>query len=77
MNRKKIMELLSEIRDDIDFENCTALIDDGVLESFDIIQLIASLNREYDIEIPATQIIPANFNSPEAILKMVEKLSDD
>lgn len=73
----KIIEILTEIRDDIDFENSKALIDDGILESFDIIQLIAAINKEYDIEIPATQITPVNFNSPEAIFNMVEKLLDD
>lgn len=70
----EIIEILHEIRDDIDFENCTALIDDGLLESFDIIQIIASLNDEFDIEIPATQIIPDNFNSAKAIYDLVERL---
>jgi len=74
---EEIIEILSEIRDDIDFENETALIDDGLLASFDIIQLISALNSEYDIEIPATQIVPANFNSAQAILNMVERLKDD
>jgi len=74
---EEIIEILSEIRDDIDFENAKGLIDDGLLESFDIIQLIAALNREYDIEIPATQIVPANFNSAEAIRDMVDRLLED
>ena len=74
---ERIIEILEEIRDDIDFNNNDALIDDGLLESFDIIQLISALNREYDIEIPATQIMPANFNSASAIKSMVDRLMDN
>lgn len=73
----EIIDILKEIRDDIDFENCTSLIDDGILESFDIIQIVAALNREFDIEIPATQIMPSNFNSAEAISAMVDRLLDE
>lgn len=73
----EIIEILQEIRDDIDFENCTTLIDDGLLESFDIIQIVAALNNEFDIEIPATQIMPANFNSAKAISEMVDRLLDE
>lgn len=74
---EEIIEILQEIRDDIDFENCTTLIDDGLLESFDIIQIVAALNREFDIEIPATQIMPSNFNSAKAISEMVDRLLDE
>lgn len=73
----EIIEILKEVRDDVDFENCTSLIDDGILESFDIIQIVAALNSEFDIEIPATQIMPSNFNSAKAISAMVDRLMDE
>lgn len=66
--------LLEDVRDDIDFVNATALIDDKVLSSFDIIQIIAAIDDEYDIAIPATEIIPANFNSAKAMYELVERL---
>ena len=53
------------------------LIDDGVLSSLDIIQLIGALNDEFDISIPATEIVPANFNSVDAMTAMVERLADE
>jgi len=53
------------------------LIDDGVLSSLDIIQLIGALNDEFDISIPATEIIPQNFNSVDAMVAMVERLADE
>ena len=72
-----IIDILSELVEDVDFESCTTLIDDGVLSSLDIIQLIGALNDEFDISIHATEIIPANFNSVDAMCAMVERLADE
>ena len=75
--KDQIIEILSEIVDDVDFDTCTTLIDDGILSSLDIIQLIGALNDEFDISIPATEIVPANFNSVDAMTAMVERLADE
>ena len=74
---EELIELLEEIKEDVDFTVETALIDDGILDSFDILQIISALNEEYDISIPASEIIPDNFNSAESLLKMVERLQED
>ena len=74
---EELLELLSEVKEDVDFENEDALIDDGILNSFDILQIISALNDEYDISIPASEIIPENFNSAQALLEMVERLQED
>ena len=71
---EKLLELLKDIRDDVDFENATDLIDGKILTSFDIIQIIAMIDEEYDIAVPATAIIPANFNSVQAIFDLIESL---
>lgn len=73
----EILEILNGLELDIDFESCTALIDDGLLESLDIVSIIAELSDAYDITIPAREIIPENFNSAAAMLKMVERLRDE
>ncbi len=70
----KLLEILQDVRDDIDFETCTDLIDGKVLSSFDIIQIISVLDDEYDISIPATEIVPENFNSAKAIFDMIQRL---
>ena len=75
--RDTILDLLGEIAEGIDFDTCTTLIDDGLLSSLDIIQLIGALNDEFDISIPATEIIPANFNSVDAMVAMVSRLCED
>ena len=75
--RDTIIDILSEIVEDVDFDTCTTLIDDGLLSSLDVIQLIGALNDEFDISIPATEIIPDNFNSEDAICAMVKRLEDE
>lgn len=74
---ERLIELLQEIKEDVDYETCTTLIDDAVFDSFDIIQTINALNDEFEIEIPATEIVPENFNSAEALWRMVERLQDE
>ena len=73
---ERLLEILSEIKEDVDFSTCTTLIDDGILDSFDILQIISALNEEYDISIPASEM-PQNFNSAEALYKMVQRLQED
>ena len=72
---EQLLEILSEIKEDVDFTTCTTLIDDGILDSFDILQIISALNEAYDISIPASE--PQNFNSAESLYKMVERLQED
>ena len=74
---EELLNILSEIKDDVDFETEDKLIDDGILDSFDILQIISALNEEYDISIPASEIIPENFNSAESLWDMVQRLQED
>ena len=75
--RDTILEILEDIGEDVDFDTCETLIDDGILSSLDIIQLIGALNDEFDISIPVTEIIPENFNSVDAMAAMVARLSEE
>jgi len=61
----------------VDFETCDTLIDDKILDSFDIISIITEINTEYDVAVPAEEIIPENFNSAEALYDLVERLQDE
>lgn len=72
-----LLEILSELRPDVDFENETALITDGVLDSFDIVALVAELNDAFDIEIKPNNLVPENFNSVNAMMALIEQLQDD
>ena len=73
----ELLQILHDIKPDVDFECCTTLIDDGIFDSFDIISTINELNDAFDIEIPATEIVPQNFNSAAALWAMVERLQED
>ena len=72
-----IIEVLEDVREDIDYEQEKKLIDDGILDSFDILSIISALNEEFDITIPAKDIVPENFNSAEAMLAMVQRLVEE
>ena len=74
---ERLIEILEDIQPDVDYENCTDLIDGHYLSSLDIISLIAELEDEYDITVPAVEIVPDNFNSAERIMKMIERLQEE
>jgi D-alanine--poly(phosphoribitol) ligase subunit 2 len=74
---ENLLEILGKLHQDIDFENCDTLIEDGILDSFDIITLIAEIDSEFDVTIPAEEIIPENFNSAKALYALIERLADE
>lgn len=71
---EKLLQLLGEIRPDVDFENEISLIDDGILDSFDVVSIISSIDDEYGVQIRITELDPENFNSVEAIWNLIESL---
>ena len=71
------MEILDELHPDVDFETEEHLIDNKILDSFDIVTLVAEIDAEYDVAIPAEELIPENFNSAKALYALVEKLMDE
>ena len=74
---EELLEILEGLRPDVDFETETALIANGVLDSFDIVSLVTELNDAFDIEIKPNDLIPENFNSAAAMLALIEKLKDE
>ncbi|HHY81319.1 MAG TPA: acyl carrier protein [Clostridiales bacterium] len=74
---ERLIEILEELHPDVDFESCESLIDDHILDSFDIITLISEISAEFDVTIPAEEIVPENFNSAKALYALIKRLSDD
>ena len=74
---EELLEVLKRIKPGVDFENCDNLIEDEILDSFDIVSLVAAINEEFDIQITAKDIIPENFNSAEKIYDLIQKLEED
>ncbi len=73
----KLIEILSDLHPDIDFETEEGLVDNGILDSLDIVTLITEINDKFDVSIPAEEIIPENFNSAEALYALIEKLDEE
>jgi len=71
---EQLLEILKDTKPDVDFTAEKKLIDNNVLDSFDIVQLVMKLNEAFDIEIGAENIIPENFNSAESLWAMIQKL---
>ena len=72
-----LLEILNGLHPDVDFEKEDRLIDGGILDSFDIVSLISEISEEYDVAITAKDIIPANFNSAQAMYALIQRLEDE
>ena len=69
--REEVMEILTDIRGDVDFENETKLIDDNILTSLDIVAIVGEFNDVFDIEITVEDLVPENFNSIDAMIELI------
>ncbi len=72
-----IIDMLTDIEEDIDYETVTTLVDDRYLDSFDILSIISAIDEEFDVTVPAKDIVPDNFNSAQSILELVKRLADE
>lgn len=73
----KLIEILSDLHPDVDFETEEGLVDNGILDSLDIVTLITEINDKFDVSIPAEEIIPENFNSAEALYALIERIDEE
>ena len=71
---EKLLELLKGVRPDVDFENEKALIDDGLLDSFDVVSIISEIDDVFGVQIRINELDPDHFNSAEAIWNLIQKL---
>lgn len=71
---EELLKLLQEIRPDVDFENETELIDDGILDSMDIVSIISSIDDVFGVQIRITELDPENFNSVDNLWNLIESL---
>lgn len=71
---EQLLKLLKEIKKDIDFENATDLVDEGILDSLEIVTIITSIEAVFGVEIDPDDIDPDNFQSAEAMWEMIQKI---
>lgn len=70
---EKLLNALSEVRDDVDFANQMHLVAEGVIDSLDLTQIIAALDETFDVHIPSGEIEPENFDSAGQMLALVHR----
>ncbi len=70
--RDQLLRILTETCPGIDFETETALIDDGILESLDIVTIVSEIMDEFEVELSVEDLLPENFNSLDAMLDLVQ-----
>ena len=74
---EELLDILTGLHPDVDYDSCTTLVDDKILDSFDIITIISEIDNVFDVAVPAEEIIPENFNSAEAIYNLIQKLLEE
>ncbi len=75
--RETLLEVLTDLHPDVDFTAEKGLADKKIIDSFDIVTLIAKIDDEFDVAISADKIIPENFNSLDALAALVKQLQDE
>ena len=71
-NQEKLLKILTETCPGVDLRQETALIDDGILESLDIVTIVSEIMDEFEVELNVEDLLPENFNSLEAMLELIE-----
>ena len=73
---EKLIEILENIKPGVDFRKEKRLVNDEIIDSFDIVTIISQINDEFDIDFPVTEIMPENFDSAEALYKIITELQN-
>jgi len=74
---EKLLEILEEIQPGVDYENCTTLVDDSILDSFGILSLVSEIEDAFGVVVSPTDLIPDNFNSAARLMAMIERLKGE
>ena len=75
--KEELLEILEELHPDIDFAEDEQLIDDKLLDSFDVVTLVTEIGSAFDVELTAADMVPENFNSVDAMVAMIERMMED
>lgn len=74
---EELLEILKNIRPNVDFEHCEDLINSGTLDSMDMVMIMTQIMQKFDLSIPLEEMVPENFNSAKAMYRLIQKLEDE
>ncbi|MBF1269259.1 MAG: acyl carrier protein [Oribacterium parvum] len=74
---EELLEILKNIRPNVDFEHCEDLINSGTLDSMDMVMIMTQIMQKFDLSIPPEEMVPENFNSAKAMYRLIQKLEDE
>lgn len=74
---EELLEILQGLHPEVDFETEEHLIDDVILDSFDIVTLITEIQDVFDVTIDAKRIVPENFNSAKALYALIQEIEEE
>ena len=74
---EELLDILKGLHADVDYDTCETLIDDRILDSFDIISIVSEVDARLDVAIPAEELIPENFNSAKALWALIDRLENE
>ena len=73
---EQLLDILSGLHPDVDFETEEGLIERGILDSFDVVSIAAEIDAEMGVSLPAEELLPENFNSAKALFDLIQRLAD-
>ena len=71
--KERVLKILNDLRPEFDFSQAVNFVEEGMLDSFDVINLVTTLDEEFDISIDGTDVLPENFSSIDAIERLLKK----
>ena len=74
---EELLEILKNIRTNVDFEHCEDLINSDTLDSMDMVMIMTQIMQKFDLSIPPEEMVPENFNSAKAMYRLIQKLEDE
>ena len=74
--KEQLLAILTEAVPGVDFETETAMVDDEILESLDIVTIVSEIKDTFDVEITVDDMVPENFNTVDAMLALIQARKD-
>ena len=74
---EELLEILHDLNEDVDYEHCDSLVDDGILTALEMVMLISEISSRMGVNLPPEEIVPENFNSVKSIMALIERAKED